>query len=289
VTVATRVVHFLVTEAGVRQFLDTGTRAALGEHPPGRPAGSAGVARGAHLTARHQTRGRPSARIPPPGASDRDRMSLPLVTLCLVDQYLYRLFGPDGTLLYTGVSDDWTRRLRQHWQTKQWAPEILGVTLEAYSDRRAVLAAERKAIRAENPLYNIQHNHHGPVPEEPGTPVTAADVLLIGALIIAVGFIVYEISQVAIEKYQGWKADRQEFRQWRDTRNGKENQASPGCDTPDAGIVSPTAVIPPTASSPDPLNRAAFISIMALYANQPRLANDSPSSAPPRQDGSLPT
>jgi predicted GIY-YIG superfamily endonuclease len=200
-----------------------------------------------------------------------------------VDQYLYRLFGPDGTLLYAGVSDDWTRRLRQHWQTKQWAGEILGVTLETYSDRVAVLAAERKAIRAEKPLYNIQHNHRQPAPEEPASSVTAADILFLGALIIAAGFIIYEVSQVAIDKYRAWKADREEFRQWQRTRDADENQTAQARDRPGPDVISPTAVIRP-AAAPDPLNGAVFISIMAFYANWPRPAIGGADSAPPPQD-----
>ncbi len=42
-----RAVQFLVTQAGIRQFLDIGTGAALGEqHPPGRPGSGAAVAGG---------------------------------------------------------------------------------------------------------------------------------------------------------------------------------------------------------------------------------------------------
>ncbi len=158
-----------------------------------------------------------------------------------MDQYLYRLFGADGTLLYTGVSDDWTRRLRQHWQTKQWAVEILRVTLEIYPDRVAVLAAERKAIKAEKPQFNIQHNHRHspPVPEAPASPITITDILIITALVVAAGFIIYELSQAAIEKYRAWKADREEFREWQHARTAGENQ--PGqddnCDSAEVTVV----------------------------------------------------
>jgi hypothetical protein len=144
-----------------------------------------------------------------------------------VDQFLYRLFGTDGTLLYAGVSDDWTRRLRQHWLGKEWAPEILSVTLESYPSRTAVLAAERKAIRGEGPLYNIQHNQ-GQVPEEPACSLSVADILLIAALVVAAGFVIYELSQAAIEKYRGWKADREEFHAWQRARDAGQNHLAEG-------------------------------------------------------------
>ena len=41
-----RAVHFLVAQAGIRQFLDIGTGLPSEQHPPGRSAGSAGLAGG---------------------------------------------------------------------------------------------------------------------------------------------------------------------------------------------------------------------------------------------------
>ena len=72
-------------------------------------------------------------------------------------EYLYRLYGEQPeALLYAGITDDWTRRMREHWRTKPWAPEILSVRLETYRGARAaVSAAERAAIRSEGPRYNV--------------------------------------------------------------------------------------------------------------------------------------
>jgi hypothetical protein len=73
-------------------------------------------------------------------------------------QYLYRLSGLDGTLSMRAcptTRPDPTRRLRRNWQTKQWATEIRGISLKRYPDRRAVLAAERKAIKH----YDLPHPH----------------------------------------------------------------------------------------------------------------------------------
>lgn len=211
-------------------------------------------------------------------------MSVLLTNLMTVDQYLYRYFGADGTLLYTGVSDDWTRRLRQHWLGKQWAADILGVTLETYPNRLAVLAAERKAIRAEKPLYNIQHNHHGGAPEEPASTLTAADIILTAALAVAAGIIVYELSHAAVEKYRAWKADRDEFREWQNARRAEKNEPGHDDSTPSDEVVSPTAILRPTTAPPGNLTGAALLGVMAFYANMPRAADGSRSSAPP-QDG----
>jgi predicted GIY-YIG superfamily endonuclease len=190
-----------------------------------------------------------------------------------VDQYLYRLFGADGNLLYTGVSDDWTRRLRQHWLGKQWSAEILGVTLETYPDRLAVLAAERKAIRAEGPLYNVQHNQHLPIPGEPDGTISGADILLIAALVIAAGLMIYQVSKVAIERYRVWKADREEFREWRRSRSPEEKEFSQE-DDPRVDITSPVVATQPTIDALD--NRIGVAALMAFYANMHNSADGSP-------------
>lgn len=215
-------------------------------------------------------------------------MSVLLTNLMTVDQYLYRYFGADGTLLYTGVSDDWTRRLRQHWLGKQWAADILSVTLETYPNRPAVLTAERKAIKAEKPLYNIQHNHHGPAPEDAASTLTAADIILIAALAVAAGIIIYQMSQAAIEKYRAWKADRDEFREWQNARRAEKNEPGHDDSSPGDQVVSPTAVLRPAAAPPGGLTGAAFTGAMAFYANMPRPADRSRSSAPPPQDETTP-
>jgi predicted GIY-YIG superfamily endonuclease len=145
-------------------------------------------------------------------------MSVPTPTLGNVE-YLCRLYGADDSLLYTGISDDWTRRLRQHWQDKPWADEIITVFLEIYADRRAVRAAEREAIQSEHPLYNFQHNRRVPEPDEPTPALTAADIVAAALIVIVVGYMIYELSQAAIAKYRTWKAERDEFREWQRIRH----------------------------------------------------------------------
>jgi predicted GIY-YIG superfamily endonuclease len=170
-------------------------------------------------------------------------MSVPTATLGDVDQYLYRLSGSDG-LLYIGVSDDWTRRLREHWHVKDWAADITSVTLENFPDRRAVLSAERKAIKSEKPLYNIQHNNSLPDREEAAACMTAADIAALVMLLLAAGCMIYALSQAAITKYRDWKADHDAFREWQRTRDSQTPAPDPehptaSTETPPTSAVTP--------------------------------------------------
>lgn len=71
---------------------------------------------------------------------------------------LYRLYGPGGTLLYIGVTDDPERRFKQHRDTKPWWPQVAKKTIEWHPTRRRALAAEATAIKDETPAHNIDHN-----------------------------------------------------------------------------------------------------------------------------------
>lgn len=70
---------------------------------------------------------------------------------------LYRFFGADGSLLYVGISLQPFRRMGQHRSDKSWWGEVATVAIERHPDRPSVLAAERRAIKAENPRYNVVH------------------------------------------------------------------------------------------------------------------------------------
>lgn len=76
--------------------------------------------------------------------------------------YLYRHFNKDGTLLYVGISLSALARLKQH-ETSQWHDEIDSITIQKFLCRYAAEDAEMKAIKAENPLYNITHNNKSKV------------------------------------------------------------------------------------------------------------------------------
>ncbi|WP_224279095.1 GIY-YIG nuclease family protein [Nocardioides lacusdianchii] len=71
---------------------------------------------------------------------------------------LYRFHSADGTLLYVGITADPGTRWRAHSHDKPWWHEVANVTVEQHPDRQAVLEAERAAIIAEQPRYNVVHN-----------------------------------------------------------------------------------------------------------------------------------
>lgn len=71
---------------------------------------------------------------------------------------LYRHFDASNRLLYVGISLSAVSRLKQHTMDKEWAGDIVTVTVEQYETRQEALDAERSAIIAEKPLWNIIHN-----------------------------------------------------------------------------------------------------------------------------------
>lgn len=75
---------------------------------------------------------------------------------------LYRFFGAGGTLLYIGITNSIPTRLKAHNRDKPWWLGVSRIEVEHYPSRQAVLEAERRAIIAEKPLYNQQHNRAAP-------------------------------------------------------------------------------------------------------------------------------
>lgn len=71
---------------------------------------------------------------------------------------LYRFYDSAGVLLYVGITYDMYRRFGDHGTKKVWHPLAAKVTITHYPTRDEAAEAERKAIAAEGPLYNIQHN-----------------------------------------------------------------------------------------------------------------------------------
>lgn len=71
---------------------------------------------------------------------------------------LYRFFDTNGALLYVGISVNLPSRLSTHIKEKEWWHDVVQVTVEMLPDRESALEAEKLAIRAERPLYNVQHN-----------------------------------------------------------------------------------------------------------------------------------
>lgn len=84
-------------------------------------------------------------------------MSIPgTVRTWVVPAYVYRLYDSTNTLLYVGVSEDLSRRMRQHRRTKTWWNEVASVTAMEFSDEWMALIGERVAIADEAPKYNLR-------------------------------------------------------------------------------------------------------------------------------------
>lgn len=75
---------------------------------------------------------------------------------------LYRFYSATGQLLYVGITMNPPARWKKHRESKDWWGEVVGITLETYSTRDELEAAERRAIRVERPLHNIVHTKHKP-------------------------------------------------------------------------------------------------------------------------------
>lgn len=71
---------------------------------------------------------------------------------------LYRFFDRADELLYIGITNSIPRRLGQHSDAKPWYADAATITVEHYPTRLDALAAEKRAIKAEHPKYNVVHN-----------------------------------------------------------------------------------------------------------------------------------
>lgn len=69
--------------------------------------------------------------------------------------YLYRCVDASGRLVYVGIARDLAVRLEQHTTTSWWADQVVKVRAVVLPDREAARDAERRAIRDEQPLWNL--------------------------------------------------------------------------------------------------------------------------------------
>lgn len=70
---------------------------------------------------------------------------------------LYRLYDVNNGLLYVGISANPDVRWGQHSQTKPWWSEVADRKVEWHQMRADAAEAERVAIKAERPVWNLQH------------------------------------------------------------------------------------------------------------------------------------
>lgn len=80
---------------------------------------------------------------------------------------VYRLYGADGRLLYVGVAANGYGRVRTHSRQKRWWPEVTRVCIIQYADRPIAEAMEARAIRDENPFYNVTRGYFCELPHRP--------------------------------------------------------------------------------------------------------------------------
>lgn len=78
-----------------------------------------------------------------------------------LEHVLYRIFDAGNVLLYVGVTNDWRRRESEHARSKQWWELAAHIKRETFPDRESVIAAEKQAIRTENPRYNVERYQGG--------------------------------------------------------------------------------------------------------------------------------
>ncbi|MEV7885832.1 GIY-YIG nuclease family protein [Streptomyces sp. NPDC002817] len=79
---------------------------------------------------------------------------------------LYRLYGPEG-LLYVGITICPLTRIRTHLREQPWRSLVIAIRIDYPNDPEA---AERQAVRAERPRYNVVFN--APVPPPPADPAS---------------------------------------------------------------------------------------------------------------------
>ena len=71
--------------------------------------------------------------------------------------YLYRAYGAESNLLYVGISYKPKLRMTQHQRDSKWWPDHDRYTAQRFDSRTLAEAAERKAVKSENPKFNVMH------------------------------------------------------------------------------------------------------------------------------------
>ena len=73
-------------------------------------------------------------------------------------EVLYRFFDKDAQLLYVGISNNWTQRLKQHYKHSRFFEQVRYATFTHYETREQVEQAELLAIKSEGAIYNKAFN-----------------------------------------------------------------------------------------------------------------------------------
>lgn len=70
-------------------------------------------------------------------------------------QVLYRMYDQAGALLYVGITVHLGGRFDHHRRTKPWWTDVVRIEMQHFPNRAAVEEAERLAVAAEGPRYNV--------------------------------------------------------------------------------------------------------------------------------------
>jgi hypothetical protein len=70
---------------------------------------------------------------------------------------VYRIRGEAEVLLYIGVTNNVVIRWNGHQAVQPWWDELRSLTVEWFDSREEALAAEKAAILAEQPKYNVTY------------------------------------------------------------------------------------------------------------------------------------
>ena len=78
------------------------------------------------------------------------------------ETHLYRHYDADGRLLYVGITKDLEHRTAAHGKASSWTDfvDVARSKFTKFPSRKKAKAAEKDAIRAELPLFNVSHNEH---------------------------------------------------------------------------------------------------------------------------------
>lgn len=76
--------------------------------------------------------------------------------------WVYRIYDTQGRLIYVGETLNLVVRLAAHGD-KWWGTQIAKVKAKVYPNRGEAQAAERAAIKAERPRFNIKHRDASPL------------------------------------------------------------------------------------------------------------------------------
>jgi predicted GIY-YIG superfamily endonuclease len=87
-----------------------------------------------------------------------DPISIGQASLNTRPHALYRFYDASDVLLYVGITVDPGARFKKHGGDKPWWSEVDRISIDHFATRQEALAAERKAIKEEQPLHNVIHN-----------------------------------------------------------------------------------------------------------------------------------